>query len=392
MTSPAGRAERIPPARVRPTATSHVSTARSRASFGRPTTGGPDPRGPTRSRFIPPPATSTSEPSPFRRTCRAPPPGRSRSTGAAGSTPTSRDSTRRSPIRSIPRRTSEARRTTTSSPLRFHPTSGEVYVSGSTFSADCPGRRGAPRRSRAKPGRLPARLTPNLSRGSGARGPRRGPGPDGVLERQRGLRAGRDGRGRTGVVQRRCPSPAPLTGAASAFAGPAGASYALLDAAAAYGSIPASGTRSCSSTPNCLRMSVTAPANRPAPHWDTTFLETPSTTDPAKTLEAPHRRQLHRRPRSASYYRFVEAIFHHGVTAGCGTATLLPEQHGHARTDGRLPAAEQARRRRSPAHRRRALSSATFPTGDPFARWIEQLTRRGSRPAAAAATTVPTTR
>lgn len=59
-TSPAGRAERIPPVRARRTATSRASTVPSRASFERPTTAAPVPRGRTPSPSTPPRATSTS--------------------------------------------------------------------------------------------------------------------------------------------------------------------------------------------------------------------------------------------------------------------------------------------------------------------------------------------
>ena len=113
-----------------------------------------------------------------------------------------------------------------------------------------------------------------------------------------------------------------LSGAASAFTGPPGATYTLTDAAAAYGSIAAGASNSCASVPNCFSLSVSNPATRPASHWDVTFVETPSPAD------APMQWTLHVGnsftdvPRSYPFYRAIETLFHNGVTLGC-TATAF---------------------------------------------------------------------
>jgi hypothetical protein len=115
---------------------------------------------------------------------------------------------------------------------------------------------------------------------------------------------------------------ASLSGAASAIAGPAGATYALTDAAAAYGSIAAGGSSKCTSVPNCFSLSVSNPATRPAPHWDVTFVETPSPAD------APMQWTLHVGdsftdvPRSYPFYKAIETLFHNGVTLGCTATTF----------------------------------------------------------------------
>ena len=118
---------------------------------------------------------------------------------------------------------------------------------------------------------------------------------------------------------------ASLTGGASSFTGPAGASYTIPDAAASYGSVAAGATKSCTTVPNCFSLSVSAPATRPAGHWDMTFIEKPTlggTTD-----DAPMKWTLHVGdsftdvPRSYPFYRKIETLFHNGVTVGCTATT-----------------------------------------------------------------------
>ncbi|HTO75190.1 MAG TPA: hypothetical protein VMQ61_03860 [Thermoanaerobaculia bacterium] len=113
-----------------------------------------------------------------------------------------------------------------------------------------------------------------------------------------------------------------LSGAASAFTGPAGATYTLTDAAAGYGTLAAAASKSCTTVPNCFSLSISNPATRPASHWDVTFIETPSPAD------APMQWTLHVGdsftdvPRSYPFYRTIETLFHNGVTLGCTATTF----------------------------------------------------------------------
>ncbi len=113
-----------------------------------------------------------------------------------------------------------------------------------------------------------------------------------------------------------------LSGAASAFTGPAGATYTLTDAAAGYGSIAAGASGGCATVPNCFSLSISNPATRPASHWDVSFIETPSPAD------APMQWTLHVGdsftdvPRSYPFYRTIETLFHNGVTLGCTATTF----------------------------------------------------------------------
>ncbi len=115
-----------------------------------------------------------------------------------------------------------------------------------------------------------------------------------------------------------------VAGAASAFTGPAGASYTIIDALATYGLIPAGATRSCASGPDCYSMFASNPTTRPATHWDTTFVETLDTGTPAKTWTLHLGDSFSDVPRSYPFYRKIETIFHKGITVGCTPTTYCP--------------------------------------------------------------------
>jgi hypothetical protein len=121
-----------------------------------------------------------------------------------------------------------------------------------------------------------------------------------------------------------------MTGAASALSGPAGATYSLSDATASYGSVPAVSTGDgapvdCrTATGNCYRLGISAPASRPAAHWDAAFSETLSTS-------GIQRWRLHVGdsfsdvPRSHAFYAKIETLLHNGVTSGCAAGAYCPE-------------------------------------------------------------------
>jgi hypothetical protein len=112
------------------------------------------------------------------------------------------------------------------------------------------------------------------------------------------------------------------TGTANALAGPAGAMYTLLDAAAGYGTIAAGGDGTASS--DAYGLGVDDPATRPARHWDAGFVEYLSTgTSKAWTVHVG--RSFVDTPPGHWAYRWVETIFHHGITQGCGPESYCPE-------------------------------------------------------------------
>jgi hypothetical protein len=81
-------------------------------------------------------------------------------------------------------------------------------------------------------------------------------------------------------------------------------------------------------------------------------------------------------PRANPFYRFVETLLHHGVTAGCSAATYCP---GASTTREQMAVfvlvAKEGRAYAPPA----CFYSQFFdvPITSPFCPWIQELTRRG---------------
>ena len=115
-----------------------------------------------------------------------------------------------------------------------------------------------------------------------------------------------------------------FTGGATAFTGPAGATYSLADAVAGYGTVGAGETAGClAATADCFQLGVSAPAARPATHWDATFKETLS-TGPARTWTVHVGHSFTDVPVSQAFYKRIETLLHTGITAGCTTTTYCP--------------------------------------------------------------------
>jgi cysteine-rich repeat protein len=165
-----------------------------------------------------------------------------------------------------------------------------------------------------------------------------------------------------------------LAGTAARFTGPAGATYTIGDASAAYGSIAPSDTATCSTGADCYSVSVSAPATRPAQHWDTTLTEVLSNT-------GFHSWTLHvggsfpDAPNTLSFYPFIENLFHHGVTGGCAGGNYCP---GNSVTRAQMAVfllkAEHGSSYVPPT------CTGTFPDvacPSAFANWIEQLANEG---------------
>jgi hypothetical protein len=121
-------------------------------------------------------------------------------------------------------------------------------------------------------------------------------------------------------------SPQSYTGAASAFTGPGapGLAYSIADGTADYGTVPTGTIGDCAAaTGDCYRFAIPTPTARPVPHWDATFLEQLSTGETkAWTLHVGD--SFTDVPRANPFYRFVETIFHRGVTTGCGPSAYCP--------------------------------------------------------------------
>jgi cysteine-rich repeat protein len=166
----------------------------------------------------------------------------------------------------------------------------------------------------------------------------------------------------------------PLTGTAAAFSGPAGATYTIVDASADYGTIAAGGIGSCATGPNCYSLTVSAPAARPAAHWDATLTEVMSDTA-SKTWTVHVSASFPDVPTSLNFYAFIENLFHNGITGGCAGGNYCP---GNSVTRAQMAVfllkAEHGAAYVPPS------CTGTFPDvacPSLFADWIEQLAVEG---------------
>jgi hypothetical protein len=110
-----------------------------------------------------------------------------------------------------------------------------------------------------------------------------------------------------------------VTGAFSNFTGPVGPTYSIVDGTGAYGTIAAGASGTCT---DCY--SVMASGTRPQQHWDSAVLETLSVPGQQKTWTLHIGESFTDVPATNGFYRFVETIFHKGITGGCGVGTYCP--------------------------------------------------------------------
>ncbi|HET7451422.1 MAG TPA: S-layer homology domain-containing protein, partial [Thermoanaerobaculia bacterium] len=132
-----------------------------------------------------------------------------------------------------------------------------------------------------------------------------------------------------------------VTGIASSPTSPAGGTLTIDDDTADYGAIPAGKQSDCNGitatspdstgTGDCYNMTVTEDVEgvRPAQHWDTHFTETLSSGE-VKTWTLHIGDSFTDVLRGNFFYRFVETIYHNGITVGggvhCTRAQFCPAQ------------------------------------------------------------------
>lgn len=108
------------------------------------------------------------------------------------------------------------------------------------------------------------------------------------------------------------------------FSGPAGATYSLVDPSANFGVLAPGETTTClAGSADCYLISVSDPPSRPTPHWDSSVIETLSTGE-SRTLTLHVGRSFLDLAPDDPGQRFVETVFHNGITAGCGPALYCP--------------------------------------------------------------------
>ena len=162
-----------------------------------------------------------------------------------------------------------------------------------------------------------------------------------------------------------------LTGTAALFTGPAGATYTIDDADADFGTVDPDGFAHCQTDP-CYALTVSAPASRPAPHWDTTFSEVLNTYSFAEwTLHVGD--SFPDVPNDNIFYKFVENLFHNGVTGGCAGGNYCPTNPvTRAQMAVFLLKAKNGSSYTPPACTGTVFTDVPC-TGGPFDPWIEDL-------------------
>jgi len=125
--------------------------------------------------------------------------------------------------------------------------------------------------------------------------------------------------------------PAHLTGAVSLFTGPTpgGTTFTIADATADYGTVADDGAAACT---DCYAVSITS-ANRPGQHWDARIDEMIQPFSVLKTWTLHVGESFADVPTSQQFYKFIENLFHNGVTGGCAGGNYCP---GNAVTRGQM--------------------------------------------------------
>jgi len=173
-------------------------------------------------------------------------------------------------------------------------------------------------------------------------------------------------------------SPVPLSGAASTFGGPAGASYNVADETAGYGTVLAGATADCTgATGDCYRLSLSEPPARPATHWDASFTEVLSNGG-SKSWLLHVGESFTDVPMTNPFYRFVETILHPGITGGCGPGLYCPgDPNTRAQMAVFLLKASEGSSFTPPACAPGSELFADVPASSGFCPWIEELSRQG---------------
>ncbi len=111
------------------------------------------------------------------------------------------------------------------------------------------------------------------------------------------------------------------SGSPVSLTGPAGSDYVVQNSPTIYGPMGFNGTRT-----GAYAINVSAPAGRPAAHWDATFTESLTGTWPASKSWTLHvGDSFWDVPRASPFYKKVETLFHSGITTGCAPGAFCPD-------------------------------------------------------------------
>jgi hypothetical protein len=195
------------------------------------------------------------------------------------------------------------------------------------------------------------------------------PGRDGVIEPGETVSMRPSWRNVNGAPQ----SP---SGTLTSLTGPAGATYTIVDGSGAYGTLANGATVPCT---DCYSVGVSAPAARPATHWDAVAEETlaPDAQGQVKRWPLHIGGSFADVPPASAFHRFAETLLHRGVTAGCSADHYCPAL---AVTREQM-AVFVLVSKEGPAYLPPACGTPSLftdvPATSPFCRWVEELARRG---------------
>ena len=119
-----------------------------------------------------------------------------------------------------------------------------------------------------------------------------------------------------------------LQGQVADFSGPAGPSYVVNDGSADYGAVAGGATSNCeTATGDCMAVTITG--TRPSQHFDASlteqpsvgFLTAPTSGMPPKVWTLHVGESFTDVPTTNNFYKYIETIYHFGITGGCGAGT-----------------------------------------------------------------------
>jgi hypothetical protein len=167
-----------------------------------------------------------------------------------------------------------------------------------------------------------------------------------------------------------------FSGALTGLTGPSGATYTIVDPAGDYGTVADGATAQCT---DCYAVSVSNPPTRPVLHWDASAVESilPDSQGQQKEWRLHIGASFTDVVTNSGFYRFIETLLHHGVTAGCSAHTYCPlaSTTREQMAVFLLMAKEGSEYPPPPCT---APVFADVPPSSPFCRWIEELARRGA--------------
>jgi PKD repeat protein len=152
-------------------------------------------------------------------------------------------------------------------------------------------------------------------------------------------------------------------------------SYSVLDGLASYGTVGTSGTGCASATGDCYSIQISVPASRPSGHWDAVAQETLSNGQ-IKSWIVHVGGSFDDVPATNPFYRQVETLLHHSVTAGCSATEYCPKQT----TTRAQMAVFVLKAKEGPSYRPPACGDSPVfgdvPASSPYCPWVEELARR----------------